>query len=368
MIVKILIGSDHAGYELKQKIIAHLGGKDGIEVQDFGTDNAEVACDYPDIALHVGRCVAHGDAERGILVCGTGLGMEIAANKVSGIYAADCWNKEVATMSRRHNNSNVLTLGARVIDEATAMEIVDTWLTTEFDGGHHVRRTQKICAYERSTNRAFLDNKDGQIVIFDHPLVQHKLSIIRDKNTPVKTFRETVSEISSLMVYEITRDLPLKMIDIETPLTRTKAYVLAGKKLAIIPILRAGLGMTEGVLNMIPNAKVGHIGLYRDHETLKPVEYYCKLPADIGERDIFILDPMLATGGSSAAAVTLIKQHGGKKISLISLIAAPEGVAVVHEAHPDVNIFIASLDSHLNEHGYIVPGLGDAGDRIFGTK
>ena len=317
--MKILIGSDHAGYDLKQKILAHLTGRDGWEVQDFGTDTAEVSCDYTDIALQVGRSVAHGDADRGILVCGTGLGMEIAANKVSGVYAADCWNKEVAALSRRHNNANVLTLGARVIDEPTAMEIVDTWLATEFDGGRHVRRTQKICAYERSTNRAFM-NEAGQVVVFDHPLGQHKLSIIRDKNTPVKTFRETVAEIASLMVYEITRDLPLKMIDVETPITRTKAYALAGKKLAIVPILRAGLGMMEGVLNLIPNAKVGHIGLYRNPETLQPVEYYCKLPGDIEERDIFLLDPMLATGGSSAEAISLIKKRGGKKISLVCLI------------------------------------------------
>ena len=366
--MKIIIGSDHAGYELKQKIIAHLKGMSDFEVQDFGTDTAEISCDYPDIALQVGRTVAHGDAERGILVCGTGIGMEIAANKVPGVYAADCWNKEIAALSRHHNNSNVLTLGARTIDEPTAMEIVDTWLSTEFDGGRHVRRTQKICAYERSTNRAFLNSSVGQVVIFDHPLVQHKLSIIRDKNTPVKTFRETVAEIASLMVYEITRDLPLKMIDVETPITPTKAYALAGKKLAIVPILRAGLGMMEGVLNLIPNAKVGHIGLYRNPETLEPVEYYCKLPGDIGERDIFLLDPMLATVGSSSAAISMIKKRGGRKISLVCLIAAPEGVEVVQKAHPDVNIFIASLDSHLNEHGYIVPGLGDAGDRIFGTK
>ena len=189
--MKILIGSDHAGYDLKQKILAHLTGRDGWEVQDFGTDTAEVSCDYTDIALQVGRSVAHGDADRGILVCGTGLGMEIAANKVSGVYAADCWNKEVAALSRRHNNANVLTLGARVIDEPTAMEIVDTWLATEFDGGRHVRRTQKICAYERSTNRAFM-NEAGQVVVFDHPLVQHKLSIIRDKNTPARRWRRSL--------------------------------------------------------------------------------------------------------------------------------------------------------------------------------
>lgn len=366
--MKILIGSDHAGYELKQKIIAHLVSKEGVEVEDFGTDTSDVSCDYTDIALQVGRCVAHGDADKGILVCATGIGMAIAANKVSGVYAADCWNKEVAAQCRHHNNTNVLTLGAKVVSEKAAMEIVDAWLETGFDGGRHVRRTQKICAYERSANRAYNNLQGGQVVVFDHPLVQHKLSIIRDKNTPVKTFRETVAEIASLMVYEITRDLPLKMIDVETPVTRTKAYAIAGKKLAVVPILRAGLGMMEGVLNLIPNAKVGHIGLYRDPETLKPVEYYCKLPGDIGERDIFLLDPMLATGGSSAAAISLIKEHGGRKVSLVCLIGAPEGISVVHEQHPDVNIFVAALDSCLNDHGYIVPGLGDAGDRIFGTR
>lgn len=365
--MKIVIGSDHAGYNLKQKVYSYLSAKDGIEIQDLGTDSAEVSCDYTDVALHVARYVAHGEAERGILVCGSGVGMEIAANKVSGVYAVDCWNKEVAALSRKHNNSNVLTLGARLIDEATALEIVDTWLSTEFEGGRHIRRTQKICAYERSANHGFA-NKSGQVVIFDHPLMQHKLTVIRSKDTPVKTFREIVSELASLMVYEITRDLPLKMVDVETPVAHTKSYVISGKKLAVVPILRAGLGMMEGVLKLIPNAKVGHIGLYRDPATLKPVEYYCKLPNDIEERDIFLLDPMLATGGSSAAAVSLIKKRGGKKISLVSLIAAPEGVKVVHSAHPDVNIFVAALDSNLNDHGYIVPGLGDAGDRIFGTK
>ena len=365
--MKIVIGSDHAGYELKRKVFDYLSAKEGIEITDIGTDTAEISCDYPDFALHVGRSVANGEADRGILVCGSGVGMAITANKVSGVYAVDAWNKEVAALSRKHNNSNVLTLGERLIDEATALEIVDTWLATDFEGGRHTRRTQKVCAYERSANHAF-ENKTGQVVVFDHPLVQHKLSIIRAKDTPVKTFRETVAEIASLMVYEITRDLPLKMVEIETPVARTKAYTIAGKKLAIVPILRAGLGMMEGVLNLIPNAKVGHIGLYRDPETLEPVEYYCKLPNDIGERDIFLLDPMLATGGSSAAAISMIKKRGGKKISLVCLIGAPEGVNVVHEAHPDVNIFVAALDSHLNDHGYIVPGLGDAGDRIFGTK
>ncbi len=202
----------------------------------------------------------------------------------------------------------------------------------------------------------------------EHPLIQHKLSILRDKNTSVKEFREIVSEIASLMCFEATRNLPLEEVEIDTPVARAKVKRLAGKKLAIVPILRAGLGMVDGVLQLIPNAKVGHIGLYRDPKTLVPVEYYCKLPNDIQERDVFVLDPMLATGGSAAAAISFIKQRGCRTIRLMNIIAAPEGVKKVQSEHPDVDIFVAALDEKLNDHGYIVPGLGDAGDRIFGTK
>jgi uracil phosphoribosyltransferase len=202
----------------------------------------------------------------------------------------------------------------------------------------------------------------------EHPLIQHKLSILRDKNTSVKEFREIVSEIASLMCFEATRNLPLEEVEIDTPVARAKVKRLAGKKLAIVPILRAGLGMVDGVLQLIPNAKVGHIGLYRDPKTLEPVEYYCKLPNDIQERDVFVLDPMLATGGSAAAAISFIKQRGCRTIRLMNIIGAPEGVKKVQSEHPDVDIFVAALDEKLNDHGYIVPGLGDAGDRIFGTK
>ena len=208
----------------------------------------------------------------------------------------------------------------------------------------------------------------SKVMIFDHPLIQHKLSILRDKETSVKEFRELVSEIAMLMCYETTRDLPVEDVEIETPVAKATVKRLAGKKLAVIPILRAGLGMVDGMLRMIPAAKVGHVGLYRDPETLEPVEYYCKMPADIAEREVIIVDPMLATGGSAAAAVTLMKKRGCKHIKLMCIIAAPEGVKAMQEAHPDVDIFAAALDDHLNEHGYIVPGLGDAGDRIFGTK
>ncbi|MCR5648054.1 MAG: uracil phosphoribosyltransferase [Oscillospiraceae bacterium] len=202
----------------------------------------------------------------------------------------------------------------------------------------------------------------------DHPLIQHKLSVLRDKNTSVKEFRELVSEIASLMCFEATRDIPTEEIEIETPVGMAKVKRLAGKKMAIVPILRAGLGMVDGILQLVPSAKVGHIGLYRNPETLEPVEYYCKMPKDIAEREVYILDPMLATGGSATAAVSFLKNYGCKHIKLMCIIAAPEGVKRITEDHPDIDLFVAAVDSHLNDHGYIVPGLGDAGDRIFGTK
>ena len=208
----------------------------------------------------------------------------------------------------------------------------------------------------------------SKVYVFDHPLIQHKLTYIRDKNTGTKEFRELVDEVATLMAFEITRDLPLEEIDVETPVTTAKTKVLSGKKIAIVPILRAGIGMVDGVLKLIPAAKVGHIGLYRDPETLKPVEYYAKLPADVEERDFIIVDPMLATGGSAVEAINSLKKRGAKSIKFMCLIAAPEGVKAIQDQHDDVDIYIASLDEKLNDHGYIVPGLGDAGDRIFGTK
>lgn len=208
----------------------------------------------------------------------------------------------------------------------------------------------------------------NKVIIMDHPLVQHKLTLMRDKNTGSKDFRELLTEITMLMGYEITRDLPLEEVEIETPLVKTKAKVIAGKKLGIVPILRAGLGMVDGLLSLVPAAKVGHVGLYRDPETLKPVEYYSKFPKDINERDMIVVDPMLATGGSAVAAIDVVKREGAKSVKLVNLVASPEGIAEVHKYHPDVDIFVAALDERLNEHGYILPGLGDAGDRLFGTK
>ncbi len=208
----------------------------------------------------------------------------------------------------------------------------------------------------------------GNLMVFSHPLIQHKLSILRDANTSVKEFRELVSEIAKLMCYEATRDLPLEEVKVVTPVGEATCHRISGKKLAVVPILRAGLGMVDGMVDLIPSAKVGHIGLYRDPETLAPVKYYFKMPPDITERDVIVVDPMLATGGSAVAAITFLQEVGVKHIKLMCIIAAPEGVEAVQKAHPEVNIYAAALDDHLNEHGYIVPGLGDAGDRIFGTK
>ena len=208
----------------------------------------------------------------------------------------------------------------------------------------------------------------AEVHVLDHPLIQHKLAILRSKDTPVKEFRELVGEIAGLMCYEATRKLPLKAVEVETPVATAKCHMLSGKKLAIVPVLRAGLGMVDQMVALIPSAKIGHIGLYRDPETHKPVEYYCKLPEDIANRQVFVVDPMLATGGSAVAAIDFLKRHGCKNIIMMNVIGCPEGVAAVQAAHPDVEIYLAAMDEKLNEHAYIVPGLGDAGDRIFGTK
>lgn len=208
----------------------------------------------------------------------------------------------------------------------------------------------------------------GKFEVLNHPLIQHKLTIIREKECGTKVFREMVNEISTLMAYEVSRDMPLEDIEIETPIAKTTQKTLAGKKVAIVPILRAGLGMVDGFLNMIPAAKVGHVGMYRDEKTLKPVEYFVKLPSDISQRQLFVVDPMLATGGSAIMAMDMLKKRGASNIKFMCLVAAPEGVKALREAHPDIDIYTAALDDHLNEDGYIVPGLGDAGDRLFGTK
>lgn len=365
--MRIALGSDHAGYSLKECIREFLECT-SFSTGDFGSNNAQDPYDYPVAAFEVGEKVSSGEYDLGILICGTGIGMVIAANKVPGVRAALVYDEDTARLARRHNNANIIGLGGRKTSCEKGISIVKEWLSQEFEGGRHLARTDRISIFESAHSSHTGGKRSPRLVTFDHPLIQHKLGMIRDKNTSVKVFRELVQEIAGLMVYETTRYLPLEPVDVETPITRTTAFSLSGKKIAIVPILRAGLGMVDGILQLIPNAKVGHIGLYRDPETLEPVEYYCKLPGDIGERDIIIVDPMLATGGSASAAIDLVKRRGGIKITLLSLIAAPEGVNKVQQKHPDVDIFTAALDSHLNDHGYIVPGLGDAGDRLFGTR
>ena len=234
--------------------------------------------------------------------------------------------------------------------------------------GKGINRFGNEDAGRRMRKQVFRENKMANVYVFDHPLIQHKTAILRDKNTSTKDFRELVKEIAMLMCFEATRELELEEVDIETPICGTKAKMLKGSKLAIVPILRAGLGMVDGMISMIPSARVGHIGLYRNEDTHEPVEYYCKLPSDIENREIIVLDPMLATGGSASAAINFIKQRGGKKIRFMCLIAAPEGIERLHSDHPDVDIFIAAKDENLNDNAYIVPGLGDAGDRLYGTK
>lgn len=364
--MKIAIGCDHAGFVLKGAVLDCLRSRD-IDVLDLGAYEFDKEDSYVDPALRVGGAIADETVDAGILMCGTGYGISIAANKVPGIRAVACWSPESARIAKAHNGINVLALGGRETTPEEVPAIISAWLDTVFEGGRHLQRLEKISQAEKSTLNLHSQG-EGKITIFNHPLIQHKVGIIRSVDTSVKQFRELLNEITGLMVYEITRTLPLTEKEIQTPLERTTVHTIEGRKMAIIPVLRAGLGMVDGILQIVPNCKVGHIGLYRDEKTLKPVEYYCKLPFDIEDRDIFVLDPMLATGGSSSAAIQLVKNRGGRRISLVSLIAAPEGIDRVHADHPDVNIFSAALDSHLNEHGYIVPGLGDAGDRLFGTK
>lgn len=354
----IAIGCDHAGFELKEAVKARLEVA-GYQMIDVGTHSSE-SVDYPKFGQMVGKAVTEGKADRGIAICGSGIGISIACNKVPGIRAALCTSVEMAEMCRRHNNANVICMGARMIPEGLAFDMIDKWLETEFEGGKHERRINQL--------ETEVFTKKGKVMVFDHPLIQHKVSLMRDKATNSKEFRLLAKEVALLMAYEVTRDLPVQDVEIETPMCKTTVKELAGEDIAIIPILRAGLGFVDGMLELVPNAKVGHVGLYRDPVTHEAIEYYCKLPEDIDKRKIIVVDPMLATGGSAVAAIDFIKRKGGKDINFMCLIAAPEGIDLLTKAHPDVHIYIAAKDEKLDENAYILPGLGDAGDRLFGTK
>lgn len=354
----IVIGSDHAGFILKTKITEYLSTND-YEYKDFGVYD-EKSVDYPDIAEKVALEVSKSRDMKGIIICGTGIGISISANKIKNIRAALCTNTFMAKLSRQHNDSNVLALGGRVTGVDHSFDIVKTWLNTDFLGERHKNRVDKISKLE--------ENKLSSLRIIDHPLIQHKITLLRDKNTHTKEFRELVSEVSMLMGYEVTRNMPLKEIEIETPIGIAKTKIVSGKKLGLVPILRAGFGMLEGMLNLLPMAKVGHIGIYRDPKTLEAINYYCKLPEDSTEREIVLLDPMVATGATASKAISYLKEKGVLNIKLMCLIASSIGLKNISSKHPDVEIYTASVDSELDDNAYIIPGLGDAGDRLYGTK
>lgn len=361
----IAIGSDHGGFSLKDKIIKHLT-KNGHEVIDCGT-NCDKSCDYPDIAYKIACKVNSLECDRAIAICGSGIGISIALNKFNGIRAALCTNEEVAKLSSQHNNANVLCLGGRFLKTNEAIDIVEAWFTAKFEGDRHQRRIDKIKDIENK--KPFIKSGAiGTVNIMTHPLILHKISIMRDEKTTSLDFRNLLEEISLLMGYEVTRELKLTKCEIKTPIAKTSCFMLDGKTIAIVPILRAGLGMVSGLSKLVPNAPIGHIGCYRDEATHNPVEYYCKLPTDISQREVILLDPMLATGGSAVMAIDFLKKRGVKNIKFMCLVAAPEGIKKLHSAHPDVTIYAGALDEKLDKNCYIVPGLGDAGDRLFGTK
>jgi uracil phosphoribosyltransferase len=355
-LTRIAIASDHAGFELKQDIVRYLKER-GEEVVDLGARSTD-SVDYPDYAQAVAHALKDARAERGVLVCGSGIGMDMAANRFPGIRAALVRDLEAAQLCRTHNDANVLCLGSRATEFATAREYLELFLETPFEGGRHRCRVSKI---------------DGQaapgVTVFDHPLIGHKLLLLRDEGTRPKVFRETIRELASLMAFEITRDIEFQEKTVRTPLgTEATGVTVMGDTLGVVPILRAGLGMVDGILQVLPMAPVGHVGLYRDPDTLEPVDYYCKLPLNCEKRTLIVVDPMLATGGSAGAAVKFLKDKGAGRVKFMCILAAPEGIERLRKEHPDVGIYAAGVDDHLNDHGYIVPGLGDAGDRLYGTK
>lgn len=364
--MKVAVASDHAGFCQKADIIKAVEAQ-GATVEDFGPAT-EDRVDYPDFAARVAQAVEAGEADRGILICGTGLGMAMAADKFPGIRAVAVTRLDFARLAREHNDANVLCLSGRFVTSEDNAEIVKEFLTTEFAGGRHTIRVEKMMG-NRVANPDALEKIAGttRFSLIVHPLIQHKVAILRDSETGTKQFRELIRELALFEGYEATRDFPLEEIEVQTPLEKTKAARIKGKKVAIVPILRAGLGMVDGLLELLPSASVGHIGMFRDPKTKEPQPYYCKLPSDIENRTVLLVDPMLATGGSANAAIDCLRDAGVKDVRLLVIDAAPEGVNAVLEHDSTVRIFAAALDRQLNNNAYILPGFGDAGDRIFGT-
>jgi uracil phosphoribosyltransferase len=350
--VKLIVGADHAGFQYKQKVVDYLRDE-GHEVEDVGTDSEE-SCDYPEYAHRVAERVSRDDDVRGILLCGSGAGMVMTANRYSGVRASLCLNEAMARKTRSHNDANCLVIGERITEEADLISIIDGFMEEEFDGGRHQRRIDKI--------------DDPPLRVISHPLVQTKMTLLRNKETPNKKFRELVGELAGLMFYELTESFETADETVETPLGTAEGKKLM-QDILLVPIMRAGLGMVEPIQQLVPNAKVGHIGLYRDEETLEPVQYYLKMPQDLQDPGINILDPMLATGGTATATISMLKDEGfDENLRFLCLVAAPEGIERVHDNHPDVAIHTAAIDDGLDDDGYIMPGLGDAGDRLFGTQ
>lgn len=352
--MKIAIGCDHGGFILKENLKKFLEEK-GHEVTDYGTYSTD-SVDYPDYAYKVAIGVSNKTFDRGVVVCSTGIGVSITANKVKNVRCALVHDLQTASLTRQHNDTNVIAFGAKIISEELAKQILDIWLNTEFEGGRHIRRVNKMSEIEGT----------GMVNVLKHPIIEHKLTMLRDKNTTTKEFSEIVEEIAMLMTYEFTRDFPVKEVSIETPIDKCNGSVLASE-VVIVPILRAGLGMYKGIREIIPTAKVGFIGLCRNEETFEPEEYYSKLP-NLENATVIVCDPMLATGGSAAKAVKMLMDKGAKDIRYIGIVGTEQGINKIQEVNPNVKIYLASKDPKLNEKAYIVPGLGDCGDRLFGTK
>lgn len=349
--MKFALGADHAGVGFRERLLRYLR-EEGHEVEDFGTCDDE-SCDYPEYAHRVAQTVASDPEVRGLLVCGSGQGMVMTANRYPGVRAALCLSGEMAAKTRGHNDANCLVLAERSMDYEQAVAAVDAFVETPFDGGRHARRIGKI------------DNPSLQVVT--HPLVRTKLSGLRDEGTPVHEFQELVHEVSTLLFVESSRTYSINPRDVRTPIQSTVGHEL-NEEYLLVPILRAGLGMVHPIREILPDARVGHLGFSRNEQSLEAEEYYRNLPRDLKDPQVTVLDPMLATGGTASAALSALKDEGvDGTLRMLCIVAAPEGVDRVHEEHPDVSIYTASLDEGLNDQGFIVPGLGDAGDRLYGT-